>query len=76
MYIVYECDDHQSYDSFCMKLMTGNKKMATNHFNLGAKRYQNKGDGWMLVLAEYEPRIVKEFDNDVIREFNILKTSE
>lgn len=73
MYIVYECDDHQSYNSFCIKLITGNKKIATKHFNSGAKQYQNKGDGWMLVLAEYEPRIVKEFDNDVIKEFNILK---
>ena len=76
IYIIYECDAHRSYSSFCIKEICTSKTTAIAFYKEGKKRYYQKGDGYFLNLAEYEPRFNLSFDNSVLADMNIIMTSE
>jgi hypothetical protein len=77
IYIVYECDAHRSYKSFCVKEIFTNKKKALAFYNKGVKLFKAQGESdWYINLAEHKPRLNLSFDNDVLHDMVLIKTNE
>jgi hypothetical protein len=75
LYIVFECDDHRSYDSYVIKLITSSKKVANKLYNAARKHYDTD-DSYHLNIASYTPVLIPECDNNVLRDLVVFRTTE
>lgn len=74
IFIVFECDTHRQYSSYCIKFMSTNKALVDRFYCRLHKEYA-KGD-WYLNLAEYSPIADTGSGANVFREFEVIKSTE
>ena len=71
IYIVYEIDEHQTKDTFCIKGLSTSKKEAKQFFKEHKKDFQKD---WFLILGKIESGKFDIFSN-IINEIEIIKES-
>lgn len=75
IYIVFECDEHCSYNSYVIKEIFTNKAEALSFYNKGKKHYSNVGEKYILNLAVHTKRLNLSLDNNVLRDLIIMKST-
>lgn len=75
VYIVFECDAHRSLDTYCIKLLTSNKREAIRIFKEGKPLY-DKDMNWYYNVGEYEPSGNENSNGNVLRDLEIILTTE
>jgi hypothetical protein len=76
IYVVFECDAHRMYESYCVKEMFTNKRKAISFFNKCKKIYTEGDDGWILNLAVHTPTYDLKCQSDVLHDLEIIKHTE
>lgn len=74
VYVVFECDNHRSHDSYCIKLLSGSLIEAMKIYNKDKKEYRT--NDWFYNLALYKPTGKECFTGNVLRDLEIIKTTE
>jgi len=70
IYFVFECDSRRSYDSYCIKLATSNKKFAKSFFQENRFAY-NDEDDYILNLAEHDPNDC-DINGNILRDLEVI----
>jgi hypothetical protein len=80
IFVIYECDQWQSYSSYCLKIMDTNFERIYGVYNHLCERFKTDEfrdtEGWKLVLASYDssswdPSLDEE--NNVLRQLSVVK---
>ena len=74
VYLVFECDSHRSIGSYCVKFLSASLIEAINIYNKDKKEYRN--NDWFYNLALYKPTGNECFTGNVLRDLEIIKTTE
>jgi hypothetical protein len=56
IYIIYEVDEHHSYDSIVVKHLDTNKKRCSKIFIEMVKQWKTGSSYWHLILTSYDPK--------------------
>ena len=75
IYIVFECNSHRDYNSYCIKEITSNKRYAKEFFQENRFSYSMDDNGYSLNLACYTPGSTG-IDGNSLREFELLETTQ
>jgi len=74
LYVVFECDNHRSYSSYVVKLITPSIRLAQRLYKIAKKEWM--GSDYYLNIGEYIPEFVPECDNNFLDEISVIKTTE
>jgi hypothetical protein len=74
LYVVFECDNHRSYNSYVIKLITPSILIANKLYKTAKKEWI--GSDHYLNIGEYIPKFVPECDNNILNEISVIKTTE
>jgi hypothetical protein len=75
LYIIYEADLHESYDSMVIKFI-GPQRIAKKLYDKSKKRYMNSGSDYQLIFGVYEPLECPEMDNNILKEISKIDSSD
>ena len=77
IYIVYGCDKHRLYHSYCIKGIFTNKKEALKAYKKIKPGYKNDIDGWILNLASYNAKEINVHSgSNALKDFNVIKSTK
>lgn len=75
VYVIFECDFHRSYESYCIKMLTSNYREALKHFKENKAEYVKEQD-WTYNLASYTLTGEETSQSNALRDLEILLTTE
>jgi hypothetical protein len=74
IYIVYECNEFETYESMCIKHLCTNLTLSKEIFKKMKKEYDKTN--WYLNLASYDPKKVARSGDNILKDMVLILTTK